>query len=164
MDVWFDHIVSPDVCKYLIHIFFSLWVFFHSQIKGHSRIKGRQGKGKPITVYHFHPLQEHLGISRAITYSVHVSVDQTLTGNLLLPTALHQPLSHLEPICSYTFQVHCQTSSWSPFLQNVSIYCVIRKVINMLFIYRFNGIALITILNTNQKDLHSKLLAFRWYS
>lgn len=88
MAVWFDHIVPPDVCKYLIHIFFSIWVFFHSQIKG------RQGKGKPITLYHFHPLQEHLGISRAITYSVHVSVDQTPTGNLLLPTALHQPLSY----------------------------------------------------------------------
>ena len=88
MAVWFDHIVPPDVCKYLIHIFFSIWVFFHS------RIKERQGKGKPITLYHFHPLQEHLGISRAITYSVHVSVDQTPTGNLLLPTALHQPLSY----------------------------------------------------------------------
>ena len=46
--------------------FFSIWVFFYV----HSQIIGPQGKGDGISLtphYHFHSLQRHLDISRAIT-------------------------------------------------------------------------------------------------
>ena len=49
-----------------ISFFFSTCVFFHN----HSWIKGLQGKGEGISLtprYHFHLLQRHLVISRAIT-------------------------------------------------------------------------------------------------
>ena len=47
-------------------IFFSIWVFFHD----HSRITVLQEEEKATFLtphYHFHPLQRHLDISRAIT-------------------------------------------------------------------------------------------------
>ena len=46
--------------------FFSIGVFFHD----HPQITGPQGKGEGIYLtphYHFHPLQKHLDISRAVT-------------------------------------------------------------------------------------------------
>ena len=55
-----------SILSLLTHIFCSVWVFFHA----HSRFTGQQGKGEGIyltSLYHFHPLHRHLGISRAIT-------------------------------------------------------------------------------------------------
>ena len=49
-----------------VAIFFSIWVLFHEN----SRTTGLQGKGEGISLtphWHFHPLQGHLGIGRAIT-------------------------------------------------------------------------------------------------
>ena len=50
----------------LLFWFFSIFILFH----GHSRFTGQQGKGEAICstpLYHFHPLQRHLGISWVIT-------------------------------------------------------------------------------------------------
>ena len=69
--------------------FFSIWVFFHE----HSRITGLQGKGEGISFtphYHFHPLDRHLGISRAITAGsspLHIASSRARTGNFLSPSA-----------------------------------------------------------------------------
>ena len=46
--------------------FFSVWVFFHEN----SRFTWQQGKGEDIyltSLYHFHPLQRNVDISRFIT-------------------------------------------------------------------------------------------------
>ena len=69
---------------------FSVRVFFNDD----SRIKGLQGKGRggiSLTPhYHFHPLQRHLDISRAITAEsspLHIASSRTRTGNLWFPSA-----------------------------------------------------------------------------
>ena len=63
---------------------FSIWVFFHE----HSRFTGQRGKGEGIyltPLYHFHPLDGHLDISRAITAEsspLHIARSRNRTGNL----------------------------------------------------------------------------------
>ena len=67
-----------------IYILYSIWVFFHE----HSRFTGQQAKGEGISLsrhYHFHSLQRHLDIIRAITAEslpLHIASSQTQTGNL----------------------------------------------------------------------------------
>ena len=69
--------------------FFVIWVFFHE----HARITGLHGKGEGISLiphYHFHPLNMHLDISRAITAEsspLHIASSRTRTGNLWFPSA-----------------------------------------------------------------------------
>ena len=69
--------------------FFSIWVFFHE----HSRITGLQGNGEGISFtprYHFHPLNRHLDIGRAITAGsspLRIASSRTRTGNIWSPSA-----------------------------------------------------------------------------
>ena len=69
-------------------IFFSIWVFFHN----HSQITGLQLKGEDISLtpnYHFHSLDRHLDISRAITAKsspLHIGSSWTRTRNLWFPS------------------------------------------------------------------------------
>ena len=69
--------------------FFSIWVFFHEYL----RFTGQQGKGEGIyliPLYHFHPLQKPLDISRAITAEsspLHTASSRTRIGNLWFPSA-----------------------------------------------------------------------------
>ena len=73
--------------KYFItnNFFFSIRVLFHE----HLRFTWQQGKGEGIyltPLYHFHSLQRHLNISRAITAEsspLHIASSRTRTGNLL---------------------------------------------------------------------------------
>ena len=82
-------IASINIKGLNIHIYFSIWVFFHE----HLRITGLQGKGEGISLtphYHFHPLHRHLDISRAITAessTLLVASKRTQTGNLWFPRA-----------------------------------------------------------------------------
>ena len=96
MDVWSVLIVvwsaligiGRTICPGL-YSFFSIWVFFND----HSGITGLQGKGDSISLtphYHFHPLQRHLDISRAITAEIsplHTGNSRTWTGNLWFSSA-----------------------------------------------------------------------------
>ena len=72
-----------------IFFFFSIWVFFHE----HSQFTGQQGKWEGIyltPLYHFHPLQRHLDISREISAEsspLHIASSRTRTGNLRFPIA-----------------------------------------------------------------------------
>ena len=69
---------------FFFFFFFCIWVFCHN----HSWITRLQGKGEGISVtphYHFHPLQRHLDIRRAITAEsspLHIGSSRTRTGNL----------------------------------------------------------------------------------
>ena len=67
-----------------INTLFSISVFFHE----HPRFTGQQGKGEAISLtllYHFHPLESHLDISRAITAEsspLHIASSLAQTGNV----------------------------------------------------------------------------------
>ena len=80
--------------------FFFIWVFFHehSWITGLQRKRGGGGGGISLTPhYHFHPLQRHLDISRAITAERsprHIASSRTQTGNLWFLSASREPLSY----------------------------------------------------------------------
>ena len=73
-----------------VFIYFSIWVFFHSQ----SQITGLQGKGgisltPHYHFHHFHLLHRHLDISRAITAEsspLHISSSWTRTRKLWFPS------------------------------------------------------------------------------
>ena len=72
-------------CLKKVNTFFlSIWVFFHE----HSRFTGQQAKEEGIyltPLYHFHQLQRHLDISRAITAEsspLHIAGSRTRTWNL----------------------------------------------------------------------------------
>ena len=91
-------IVFDDFCENVFWVkdhSFSIWVFCHE----HSRTTGLQGKGGGgiswTPHYHFHPLHNHLDISRAITADsspLHIASNRTRTGNLLSVSRL--PLSY----------------------------------------------------------------------
>ena len=81
----FCNIAIANLCSISFSIFFfffAIWVFFYE----HSRITGLQGKGKGISLtplYHFHQLQRHLDISRAITAEsspLHTASSRTRPG------------------------------------------------------------------------------------
>ena len=86
---FFNNIIFEVFFSYIVILlnqvgFFSTWVFFLE----YSRFTGQQGKGEAISLtpfYHFHPLQRHLDISRAITAEsspLHIASSRTRTGNL----------------------------------------------------------------------------------
>ena len=58
-------------------------------------LQGSRGRGEAISLiplYHFHPLQRHLDISRAITAessTLYIACSRTRTGNLWFPSASH---------------------------------------------------------------------------
>ena len=72
------------------YLFFSIWVVFYE----HLRFTGQQGKGNGIYLNllcnHFHSLQRHLDISRAITAEsspLHIASDRPRTGDLCFLSA-----------------------------------------------------------------------------
>ena len=77
----------PYLCLFLFFVFFLSGFFFHE----HSRFTGLQEKRECISLtpyYHFHLLQKHLDISRAITAessTLHIASNRTRTGNLWFP-------------------------------------------------------------------------------
>ena len=78
------------------HVFFSIWVFVHTQ----SRFTGQQGKGKGIyftPLYHFHTFHRHLDISHLLAAEgspLHIASSWTRARNLWSPSASHWPLSY----------------------------------------------------------------------
>ena len=67
--------------------------FFYLDFLSHSRITGLQGNREGISLtphYHFHPLQKHLDIGRAITAgssALHIASSRTRTGILWFRSA-----------------------------------------------------------------------------
>ena len=94
------------LCRHKIltqkNFFFSIWVFFHN----HSQITGLQLKGEDISLtpnYHFHSLDRHLDISRAITAKsspLHIGSSWTRTRNSN-PKSLTTKLRPLSGITIY---------------------------------------------------------------
>ena len=71
-------------------IFFSMWIVFYE----HSRFSGQVKIISLFPLYHIHPLNKHLEISRAITAEnspLHLASSRTGTGNLWFTSANRYP-------------------------------------------------------------------------
>ena len=68
--------------------FFSIWVFFHK----YSRNTGLRGKGNGISLtrhYHYHPLNRHSGLTRAIIAEsppLDIANSRAPAGNICFPS------------------------------------------------------------------------------
>ena len=108
-----------------MHVFFSVWVFFHD----HSRITGLQGKGEVISLtplYDFHPLHRHLDITRAITTeSSHLHIGSSRTRFISTVGLFLQFVAGLQLPFSWHFLI---------FLKTPSACCCWKKYFEIIFI------------------------------